>query len=72
MILMHANAHRNFGEMPPAWQERANKKQLIGFHVIYQDGTEQDITGGLASIPDSTIREHGHVKTATAIETEAE
>ncbi len=59
---------RNFGSMPSSWQDRKNKKRLVGFHVTYQDGTEQDVKGGLSTIPDSDIREHGHVKSAIAIE----
>lgn len=59
---------RNFGTMQPNWQDRANKKRLIGFKVTFQDGFMQNIRGGLASIPDQTIREHGHVRKAKAIE----
>ena len=33
-----------------------------------QDGTVQDIRGGLSTISDATIREHGHVMKAIAIE----
>ncbi len=43
---------RNFGTMHPDWQDRQNKKRLTGFTVTFQDGTVQDIHGGLAGISD--------------------
>jgi hypothetical protein len=52
------------------WQDRANKKHLVGFTVTFQDGTVQNIKGGTSGIPDEVIREHGHVKKAIAIEEE--
>ncbi len=58
---------RNFGTMHPDWQDRKNKKRLIGFRVTFQDGTTEDIRGGLSTIPDQTIREHGHVMKAKEI-----
>lgn len=59
---------RNFGRMHPDWEARKNKKRLIGFAVTYQDGYQESIRGGLASIPDEVICEHGHVRKAIAIE----
>ncbi len=44
------------------------KKRQIGFTVTFQDSTVQDIRGGLSTISDATIREHGHVMKAKAIE----
>lgn len=64
------HARRNFGEMPPTWQDRKNKNQLRGFYVTFQDGHKQEYYHGLVDIPDADIREHGHVKTAKAIEDE--
>lgn len=64
------HVHRNYGSMNPVWQDRANKKRFIGFKVTFQDGFVQNIRGGLSTIPDQTIREHGHVMTARAIEEE--
>jgi hypothetical protein len=60
--------HRNYGSMSNSRQNQANKKHPVGFHFIYQDGYQQDIWGGLLSIPDQTTQEHGHAMTAKAIE----
>lgn len=44
------------------------KKKVVGFKVTFQDGTVQDIRGGLSTISHDTIRAHGHVMKAIAIE----
>lgn len=53
---------RNFGTMHPDWQDRNPKnKDTHGFRVTFADGTIIEHLGGLATITDEQIREHGRV-----------
>ncbi len=60
------NARRDFGTMPPEWQDRetfrnGENTHIRGFYIVMEDGYEFNHAGGCATIPAALLAEHGAV-----------